>query len=109
MAVPRRTVATSATGIRKKYAATKITTSAAPPIHKMGFDSGNFNFDWLLLCPRLFFAIISCPAAAALVPACSYSFESIIAKTPRRTRPFDPWRGVLGKFQNRRGGADLTI
>jgi hypothetical protein len=45
MAVPRRTVATSATGIRKKYASAKRTTSDTPPSHKIVFDFGNFNLD----------------------------------------------------------------
>ena len=45
---PRDTVETSATGIRRKYASAKRTTSAAAPIHKMAFDPGNFNFGELV-------------------------------------------------------------
>jgi hypothetical protein len=48
MAVPRWTVATSATGIRKKYASAIRTAIAAAPIHKTVFDSGNFNFGELV-------------------------------------------------------------
>jgi hypothetical protein len=48
MAVPRWTVATSAFGIRKKYASAKRITTAAAPIHKTVFDFGNFNFGELV-------------------------------------------------------------
>jgi hypothetical protein len=48
MAVPRRTGATSATGIRKKYVSAKRTTIAPAPIHKMVFDTGNLNLGELV-------------------------------------------------------------
>jgi hypothetical protein len=48
MAVPRWTVATSAFGIRKKYASAKRIAIAAAPIHKTVLDFGNFNFEGLV-------------------------------------------------------------